>query len=32
MSYRFTSDDSVTETDNPQQLNGYAYAYNNPIM
>ena len=27
---RFTSDDSVTETGNPQQLNGYAYAYNNP--
>jgi RHS repeat-associated protein len=27
---RFTSDDPVTETENPQQLNGYAYAYNNP--
>jgi len=28
---RFTSDDSVTDTDNPQQINGYAYAYNSPI-
>ena len=28
---RFTSDDPVAETDNPQQLNGYAYAYNSPI-
>lgn len=27
---RFTSDDPVTDTDNPQQLNGYTYAYNNP--
>jgi RHS repeat-associated protein len=28
---RFTADDPVTDTDNPQQLNGYAYAYNSPI-
>jgi hypothetical protein len=27
---RFTSDDSITDTNNPQQINGYAYANNNP--
>jgi RHS repeat-associated protein len=28
---RFTSDDPVNDTGDPQQLNGYAYAENNPI-
>jgi len=28
---RFISDDPVSDTDNPQQLNGYAYAYNSPV-
>jgi|GEM_PF-6358645 len=28
---RLTSDDPVTDTDSPQQLNGYAYAYNSPL-
>jgi RHS repeat-associated protein len=28
---RFTSDDSVTDIDDPQQLEGYAYASNSPV-
>ena len=28
---RFISDDTVTDTDNPQQLNGYTYAYDSPL-
>lgn len=28
---RFLSDDPITDTSNPQQLNGYAYANNSPI-
>jgi RHS repeat-associated protein len=28
---RFTSDDEVTDADNPEQINGYAYAYNSPL-
>ncbi|MET7426676.1 FG-GAP-like repeat-containing protein [Dactylosporangium sp. NPDC005555] len=27
---RFISDDPITDTSNPQQINGYAYANNNP--
>ncbi|WP_203664267.1 RHS repeat domain-containing protein [Actinocatenispora rupis] len=28
---RFVSDDPITDTTNPQQINGYAYANNSPI-
>lgn len=28
---RFISDDPITDTNDPQQMNGYAYSHNNPL-